>query len=171
MPATHTSPPADAAPVADAGDVAGRLRLTATRLARLLRQQSDSGLSPTLTASLATVLHRGPLTLGALAEIEQVAPPTVTKVVDKLVAAGLVARRTDAVDRRITRVEITDHGRATMDAMRARKDAWLATRLADLPAADVERLAAALPVLERLAGLPTPDGAAHDGPRHDAEVR
>jgi len=140
----------------DRVDVAARLRLTATRLARLLRQQSDSGLSPTLTAALATIGRHGPLTLGALAEMEQVSPPTTTKVVDKLATAGLVARTTDPADRRVTHVDLTDHGRATLAEIRARKDAWLATRLADLSPADVDRLAAALPVLEALAGVAGP---------------
>ena len=70
--------------------MAGRLRLSATRLARRLRQQADTGLSPSQLSALATIRTHGPLTLGALAEHERVAPPSVTKVVAKLEAAGWV---------------------------------------------------------------------------------
>ncbi len=91
--------------------MAARLRLSATRLARRLRQESGAGLSPSQLSALAVVDHRGPLTLGTLAEVERVAPPSVTKVVAKLVADGLVVRSVDAHDRRIVHITITDRGR------------------------------------------------------------
>jgi DNA-binding MarR family transcriptional regulator len=135
---------------ADIVDVTSRMRFATTRLARLLRQQSDSGLSPTLVAALATIARRGPLTLGALAEIERVAPPTITKVVDKLAEAGLAQRQSDQNDRRVVRVEVTPDGQAMLHEVRARKDAWLATRLAELSETDLALIGAALPVLESL---------------------
>ena len=52
-------------------ELAGRLRLAITRLARQLRQTSDSDLSPTQGSVLATVGKSGPLTLGELAELER----------------------------------------------------------------------------------------------------
>ena len=64
--------------------MAGRLRLSVTRLARTLRHQDAGTLAPTLSAALATVDRAGPLTLGDLAQREHVAPPSITKAVDKL---------------------------------------------------------------------------------------
>src|SRR3954462_7167220 len=85
----------------DAVVMAGRLRLSATRLARQLRQESDAGLSPSQLSALATIERHGTLTLGALADQERVAPPSITKVVAKLEAAGLVERKLDERDRRV----------------------------------------------------------------------
>src|SRR5204863_10052986 len=100
MPAETTLRP----PLADPTETAGRLRLSATRLARRLRQEADAGLTPSMLSALAVIDCEGPLTLGALADHERVAPPSVTKLVDRLEAEGLVVRSRDADDRRVTRV-------------------------------------------------------------------
>src|SRR5437763_3841496 len=100
--------------------MAARLRLSATRLARQLRQQSDAGLSPSQLSALATIEAHGPVTLGALADHERVAPPSVTKVVAKLEAAGLVERELDAADRRVARVSTTAGGDALLAKVRRR---------------------------------------------------
>lgn len=139
----------------DTADLAGRLRLAVTRLARQMRQQTDTGLSPTLLAALATIESAGPLTLGDLAAREQVAPPTITRAVTGLEAEGLVVRRIDQDDRRVARVEVTPAGRKLLERARTRKNAWLARRLRALPSEDAERLADAVAILERLAGGPS----------------
>ena len=136
-------------------EVAGPLRFSVIRLARLLRQQDRSGLSPTLTASLATIAREGPLTLGELAAHEQVAPPSVTKVVAKLEAEGLVTRQPDPTDRRVSRVAVTRAGQRRLDANRSRRTAWLESRLRELQPEELERLEAAVAVLERLVASPT----------------
>jgi DNA-binding MarR family transcriptional regulator len=130
--------------------MAGRLRISATRLARTLRRQADIGLSPSQLTVLTTIDIHGPISLGALAEHERVAPPSITKAVAKLEAAGYVTRETDPTDRRVARVRITSAGAALLDESRKRKDAWLAARLAGLSPDERERLAAALDVLETL---------------------
>ena len=135
-------------------DVAARLRLSVTRLARLLRQQDESGLTPTMGATLATIGRVGPLTLGELAALEQVAPPTITKVIGKLAAAGLVDRIADPADRRICRVALSPRGRRQLDTNRSRRTAWLADRLAALDADDRARLARALDAIEHLTAAP-----------------
>ncbi|CAN5859017.1 hypothetical protein BH23ACT2_BH23ACT2_31240 [soil metagenome] len=132
-------------------DTAARLRLSVTRLARILRQQSDTDLTPTQMAVLATLHRCGPIPVGAVAEAEQVAAPTATKIVDKLHAAGLVERRADPADRRVALVALTDAGDELLTEIRARRTAWLTTRLADLPPPDVARLNQAIEVLEHLA--------------------
>jgi DNA-binding MarR family transcriptional regulator len=146
---------------ADPADVVARLRFSVTRLARLLRQQDQSGLTPSQTAALATINREGPLTLGQLAQHEQLAPPTITKIVAALEAAGYVIRRVGATDRRVSQVEISPSGRRQLDANRSRRTAWLAGRFRDLDTDEYERLAAALDVLEKLATrAPDPDRSA-----------
>ena len=61
-------------------DVA-RLRLAIVRLARRQRQQSGTGLTSSLQSALAVIDLHGPLTLGALATLEQISPPTTTRLV------------------------------------------------------------------------------------------
>jgi DNA-binding MarR family transcriptional regulator len=135
----------------DVATLAARLRLDATRLARRLRQQADVGLSPSQLSALASIERHGPLTLGALADEERVAPPSVTKVVTKLEAAGLVARAVDAVDRRVVRVATTPAGDALLAEVRQRKDVWLAARIAELDGDQRRRLGEALDVLDAIA--------------------
>lgn len=141
-------------PAAVTEDVAGRLRFAVTRLARLLRQQSDVGLTLTQLTALATIDRCGPLPIGALADEEQVGAPTATKIVDKLHAAGYVERQDDDADRRVRRVAVSPRGDELLRQIRARRTAWLSTRLADLSDGELAALTEALAVLERLAAPP-----------------
>ena len=131
-------------------EIAARLRLSATRLARRLRREAGSDLSPSQGSALAAVHNHGPLTLGALAEHEQVAPPTITKVVAFLETEGLVVRSADPADGRVSRVTTTDAGEALVAENRRRKTAWLATQVGQLPPEEQVRLADALDVLDHL---------------------
>jgi DNA-binding MarR family transcriptional regulator len=141
-------------------EMAARLRLSATRLARQLRQQSSAGLTPSQLSALASIDRHGPLPLGELAEHERVAPPTITKVINKLEADGLVVRQLDDDDRRFCRVATTPAGDAFLAETRQRRDAWLTVRLDALDDDGRARLAAALDVLETLAGSERePDGS------------
>lgn len=131
-------------------EVAARLCLSATRLARRLRQESGAGLTPSQFSALAVIADRGPLTLGTLAELESVAPPSITKLVAKLVADGLVVRSADARDRRIVHISVTARGAALMSESRRRKTAWLAERIGRLDPEQQGRLSAVLDVLDHL---------------------
>ena len=146
--ASITKPPRPAA--SDTTAIAARLRLSATRLARQLRQESDAALTPSQLSALASIERHGPLTLGALADYERVAPPSVTKVVTKLEAAGLVVRRLDERDRRVAWISLTAAGINRLAKIRQRKNAWLASRLGDLTEDQRGRLADALDVLDAL---------------------
>ena len=145
----RTSPSAAPSTVS-APEVASRLRLSATRLARRLRQESGAGLSPSQQSALAVISNHGPLTLGALAEHERVAPPSITKVVSKLECDGLVIRTPDPSDRRVCRVEISPEGAALLEEVRRRKTAWLTARISQLDADRQRRLADALDVIDEI---------------------
>ena len=106
--------------------------------------------SPRSSAVLATVDREGPLTLGDLAQREHVAPPSITKAVEKLEGMGFVARQRDDSDRRVWWVKVTPAGRRHVVQNRSRRTAWLATRLQELAPGDRARLAEAVDVLERL---------------------
>jgi DNA-binding MarR family transcriptional regulator len=150
MPAETSTHP----PLADPTETAGRLRLSATRLARRLRQEADAGLTPSMLSALAVIDCHGPLTLGALADHERVAPPSITKLVTRLEADGLVARSSDPDDRRVTWVAASAKGLALVAEFRRRKTAWLAGRIATLDADQQRRLADALDALDALTERP-----------------
>jgi len=113
-------------------EVAGRLRIAVNRLQRRLRQESLGGLSPAQASALGSVNLHGSPTLGELAAIEQVQPPTMTRIVASLTEAGMVTRVADATDRRSARVRITPAGERALERMRTRKTAFLLRRLAEL---------------------------------------
>ena len=141
-----------------------RLRLAVTRLARRLRQQGETAASPTQLAVLATVERDGPLTLGELAAVERVQPPTITAAVGRLQDRGLVRRLTDPVDRRVARVEVTAQGRRLLDESRSRKTAYLEQKLAALRADERDTLEHASVILERILEQDNDEGATGIGP-------
>ena len=57
----------------------------------------------------------GPVCVGALAESAGVSPPSATRMLDGLVKRGIVERARDTTDRRLVRVDLTDHGRELFD--------------------------------------------------------
>lgn len=136
--------------VPDDEDLTGRFRLSVTRLARVVRQADGSEMAPTDSAMLATIAWEGEPTLGALAVMEHVAPPTVTKSINKLEASGLIERFADSTDGRVTRVRLSKAGKRGIIAYRARVNAWLEEQLADLPLKERKNLAGVVDFLEYL---------------------
>jgi DNA-binding MarR family transcriptional regulator len=134
--------------------VAEALMVSTVRLARRLRQLSDARLTPSQHSVMTSIHRQGPITLGALAEVERVAPPTISRIVAKLESEGLVERRPDPDDGRIVRVVVTDPGADLLAAARSRKVAWLRDHLAQLDPDDRAAVAAAIGALERLVELP-----------------
>ena len=133
-------------------ELVARTRLAVLRLSRRLRQEVTPGITPSQQSALAAIEVRGPLTLGELAAFENVQPPSISRIVANLEAAGLVERTTDADDRRVNLVRTTAKGRAELDQIRDQRNAWLAERLATLDDDERARLAAALDVLDKLRG-------------------
>jgi DNA-binding MarR family transcriptional regulator len=116
----------------------------------------DRDLSLTSAATLATLNRRGPQRITTLAAAEGISQPSMTQLVQRLQARGLVARTPDPDDARATLVGITDAGRAAVRERRRESEGRLADLLAELPEADVAALATAvaavLPALRANAG-------------------
>lgn len=132
--------------------LASTLRLSVMRLARRLRaERADTSLSLSQLAALVTLERHGPLTPGELAAHERVQPPSMTRLVATLEGAGLARRDPHPSDGRQVLLSITPEGAAILVEDRRRRDAWLARQLRDLDPADVDVLARAAAVLDRLA--------------------
>jgi DNA-binding MarR family transcriptional regulator len=135
----------------DVADLASRLRLGVTRLARKLRREGDTGITPTLLAALSTIERHGPVTAGDLASHEQVEKPTVTRLLAVLEQRELIERTPDPLDGRVAWVQISGTGRKLLQGTRRRKDGYLATRIKSLSADEQATLERAAEILDRLA--------------------
>ncbi len=145
--------PTDAIRIArtDAG-LSGALRVSVMRLSRRLRNERD--VSDDMTAShlavLGTLWRCGALTIGDLAALEKVQPPSMTRTVNRLCEKGLVVRTTHTDDKRVVVVSLTSTAEAVIRESRRRKEAWLNLRLKELTPAERRILRDAAPILERL---------------------
>lgn len=135
----------------DVGELAVELRLACMRISRRVRFESAADELPPHQFSVLTRLDRGTATPGELADIEKVSAPSMTRTVSALVEAGLVAREDNPADRRQVVLRLTGSGRERLRAVRARRDLWMATRLAQLPERDLAVLRAAAPLLAQVA--------------------
>jgi DNA-binding MarR family transcriptional regulator len=133
-------------------DTAAQLRNAIVRTSRALRQDAadETGLGAATTPALATINRSGPLTPSELAEIEHVKRPSITRTLASLEREGLVERTPDPADGRSSLVAITDAGRERLARLRRRKSAYLARRLRKLDPDEVETLARAAELLERM---------------------
>ena len=131
--------------------VADALHSAAIHLLRGVRQEDvQTGVGPARLSALSVLVFAGPQRLTELARIEQVRPPTMTKVIAGLEGAGLVSRRTDAQDARAVRLEATPRGMRLLQAGRGRRVARLAAALRPLTADELDVLAQAAAIIERI---------------------
>jgi DNA-binding MarR family transcriptional regulator len=134
-------------------DTASHLRNAIVRTARRLRQEGaeeTGGMTATAVSALATINRSGPLTPSEIADIERVKRPSMTRTLGCLEREGLIERTPDPTDGRSFLVAINDAGRERMTRLRRRKNAYLARRLRDLDPEEVETLARAAELLERM---------------------
>jgi DNA-binding MarR family transcriptional regulator len=151
-----STPTAVPAASARPAELASHLRLAVLRLSRRLRQHAPADITQAQLSALAVVTREGKLTLSQLAEAERVQPPTITRIVDALVRAGLVDRVPSDTDHRVAWVMPTSAGRALVEATRRRRDAYLAQRLRAFSPDELAILARAASLLERLTEDPEP---------------
>jgi DNA-binding MarR family transcriptional regulator len=139
----------------DAG-LATSLRISVSRLARRLRVERvgygtpEAVLSDIQLAALSALERHEAMTPGELAAHEKVQPPSMTRVIALLEQRDLVQRTTHPTDRRQVLLTVTGKGRALVQRMRRRKDAWMAKRLEELTPEERATLRAAAPILEKL---------------------
>lgn len=95
---------------------------------------------------------RGPQGLSGLADALAVAPSTATRMCDRLVRKGLVARAEDPSDRRQVRLQCTAAGRRLIDEVSERRRAEIAALVQALPVAARPEVLHALSKLADAAG-------------------
>jgi DNA-binding MarR family transcriptional regulator len=131
--------------------LASALRISVARLNRRLRSERDSELSIGQLSVLGALFRNGECSVGELATLERVQPPSMTRTVNCLEEAGYVARRSHETDRRQSVITLSVKGGETLVADRKRRDAWLARRMRELTPEERSALRKAAPIIERLA--------------------
>jgi DNA-binding MarR family transcriptional regulator len=131
--------------------VADALHSAAIHLLRGVRKEDErTGVGPARLSALSVLVFAGPMRLTELARIEQVKPPTMTKVIAGLEAAGLVRRRVDVEDARAVRLAATARGTKLLQEGRRRRVARLAAALDALAFDELDVLARAAAIVERI---------------------
>jgi len=133
-------------------ELADRLHSAAIHLLRrVAREDPASGLGGPALSALSVVVFGGPTSLGRLAEAERVRPPTMTRTVQALEAAGLVRREPDPEDGRVVRLSATARGGSVLHAARERRVETIVEGLRRLSSEDLRALDRGIALIERLA--------------------
>ena len=130
------------------------LRPAVLRLSRKLRRESQQvGLSPLDAMLLGGIKLQDGIGVSDLADQEQMSRPTMSAHVKRLEAAGWLARQPPpADDKRRVGLTLTPAGTKALEAVRRRRNDWLAKQLAGLSPDAREALAAAVGALAQIAG-------------------
>jgi DNA-binding MarR family transcriptional regulator len=134
-----------------AQETARLLNSGAIHLLRGLRRVDRlTSLSPARLSALSVLVFGGPCTLGRLAAIEDVAGPTMTRIVDGLVDLGLAVRSPHPDSARSVRIEATGRGSELMREAAERRVTAIVQAFELLPQREQARLASAAPALLQL---------------------
>lgn len=118
-----------------------------------IRLPTMQQLSFTTLSVLDTLAFRGPTRLTELTKTEQISQPGLTQLVTRLERDGLLERRRDPTDGRAALIHITEAGRRVGQARHEDRGRHLLPVIAQLTPAERQTIAAALPVLRRIADL------------------
>ncbi len=156
---TPTKKPRPASTPADVTDLVELSRLLVSVAYRSLEAPEQALPLPQFRAL--TVLSRyGPCTAGGLAEALDQVGSTVTRICDRLVAAGLVTRQNRPDNRREVEIEVTQAGRQLVEQVLAARAAELEQMLRRMRPASRAALATLLPELLAAADEHLPESRA-----------
>ena len=131
-------------------ETARKLHSTALHLMRYVRAQDIAlGIPPARLSALSVIVFGGKTSLSDLAKAEQVRPPTMSRIVDALVRAGLVKREIDKKDRRSVIITATDKGTRIMHEGRSRREKRLLDLLQPLRREEIDLIDRASEILSR----------------------
>jgi DNA-binding MarR family transcriptional regulator len=128
-----------------------RLRHLIGKLSRRLRTiDAESGLTPTQSSVLGTVVRFGRMRLSDVAREEGINATVLSRSIGTLESRGLVRRIVDEQDRRAASLEPTPAGKRVVRRVRDARSDVLRGQIDLLEASDRQRLAEVVPVLELL---------------------
>ncbi len=137
-------------PTSEAAAIAAELRTAMGKLTRRVTHEDRIPLGQ--VAVLGALDRNGAMTTSDLATDQRVRPQSMARAVGLLMEQGLITRRAHPTDGRKSLVELSDAGRAALEAERGRRVGWLAQAIeAELTDEERELLARSATLLERLA--------------------
>jgi len=140
------------APHPDLDQLAAALTTAIGRLLRRRRAEANpSELALSQMGALSRLEQIGPMATAELARAEAMKPQSMGVILASLEEEGLVERRPHPTDRRQVLFGLTAAGAAVRVRHRAAKRSWLVGVLAELDPAALKALAAAIPVIDRIA--------------------
>ena len=118
-------------------------------VSRLMRRRFDErarsiGVTRAQWRALTALSRHEGINQGGLADLLEVEPITLCRMVDRLEEAGHVERRRDPADRRAWNIYLTEKSRPLLDQLRAIADELVASALAGLAQPDLATMTAAL---------------------------
>jgi DNA-binding MarR family transcriptional regulator len=131
-------------------------------VSRLMRRRFDErarqvGATRAQWRTLTTLSRNEGLNQGALADLLEVEPITLCRMIDRLAESGLVERRRDPADRRAWLLFLTDKSRPLLDDLKEVAQEMIEQALAGIGGADRERLSGLLDIIRvNLITLPPP---------------
>jgi len=96
------------------------LIVSAHRLGRIAARSTGDGTPAAVWRTLSILETDGPMRIGALAVASRVTQPGITRLVNEMVADGLLTRSDDPSDLRSCIVSLTKHGHSALEAWRMR---------------------------------------------------
>ncbi|MFI8287574.1 MarR family transcriptional regulator [Streptomyces sp. ms191] len=142
------------------------MTLTAVELLEVLwGRASTAPASPSQMRVLLMLEHQDGINLRTLADSLASTPPSISRLCDRLVAAGFVERAISPSDRREVQLHLSGHGRVFLDNLRARREQELQAVLDGMPAAKRTALLEGLEAFCDTAALQIHGNAPHAGDR------
>ncbi|MGA9876142.1 MAG: MarR family transcriptional regulator [Solirubrobacteraceae bacterium] len=133
-------------------DTTQRLRVAIDKLSRRLRPtEAGSGLTPSQSSVLSTIVRLGPLGPSEISEIERINPTMLSRIIAQLCQQGLISREPDPADKRAALVQATPAGQRLRKRIRRERAEALQEHVGKLNDSQRQQLWDALPVLEALA--------------------
>ncbi|MCC7128763.1 MAG: MarR family transcriptional regulator [Anaerolineae bacterium] len=86
--------------------------------------------------------------ISELAQVKRISRPAISQTVELLVAKGLLTRVQSAADRRFVQIELTDAGRALLEAVFEETSGWMRRRLGRLSRAELDQAARGMQILQ-----------------------
>lgn len=130
--------------------LASDVRIACQHVSRRVRFDNCHEIPPHHFSVLAKLAMGVADTAGELARIEEVSAPSMTRTVNNLVEAGLVARTPDPEDGRRHLLSLTPEGESMVQRTRASRDDWMVRRLQGLSADEIDTLRAATDILHKV---------------------
>ncbi len=140
-------------PEINVNELAARLRMTVSRLVKIVRSEvkHDALLSLTERSTLSMIYQHSEILPSELAAIEKVTSQSMSQIINKLSHNGFINKTPSTEDKRKVIITITAQGREFIELKRNKSQEWLAKAISEKTTeAEKEIIMQAITILTRL---------------------